>query len=286
MTTQIVVVGAAGTIGSELVKQLTAAGRRFRALVRSEAKANSLPSLADPVIGDLLAPGTLARAFEGAERVFVLCPPTADMEKMVANAFHAAREARARHIVYLSAFGAGTLEGPHWRAHAANERRLTTLGLDWTVLRPARFMTHTPYTWAPVFGQGLLLEGGRSGIFPMIDPADIAAVARRALTEDGHSGQTYVLTSEDEYAAADLARTISEAIRREVRVFEGDDEALQQALIAGGVPPEYAPLMVGAFKTVAAGSWYLTTTASEILGRPARNYALWLEHYLPRLRRP
>jgi uncharacterized protein YbjT (DUF2867 family) len=284
MTKQILIVGATGTIGSELVKQLTATGQRFRALVRSEAKAKSLPSLADAVIGDLLAPGTIARAFEGVERVFVLSPPTADMEKMVTNAFHAARDAGARHIVYLSAFGAGTLEGPHWHAHAANERRLTTLGLDWTVLRPARFMTHTPYTWAPVFERGLLLEGGGGGIFPMIDPADIAAVALRALTEDGHSGQTYVLTSEDEYAAADLARTISEAIRREVRVFEGDDEALQQALIAGGVPPEYAPLMVGAFRTVAAGSWYLTTTASEILGRPARTYALWLERNLPRLR--
>src|SRR5262245_61261733 len=127
MTKQILIVGATGTIGSELVKQLTATGRRFRALVRSEAKATSLPSLADAVIGDLLAPGTIARAFESVERVFVLSPPTADMEKMVTNAFHAARDAGARHIVYLSAFGAGTLEGPHWHAHAANERRLMTL---------------------------------------------------------------------------------------------------------------------------------------------------------------
>jgi uncharacterized protein YbjT (DUF2867 family) len=235
------------------------------------------------VIGDLLSPRTLARAFEGAERVFILSPPTANMEKMVTNAFHAARKAGATHIVYLSAFGAGTLEAPHWHAHGANEKRLTTLGLDWTVLRPTRFMTHTPYAWAPVFEQGLLLEGGGAGIFPMIDPADIAAVALRALTEDSHQGQTYELTSDDAYTAADLARTISEAIRREVKVFEGDGDALQQALIAGGVPPEYAPLMVKAYATVAAGSWYLTTTAPEILGRPARTYAQWLGQNLPGL---
>lgn len=284
MTMQVLVVGATGVVGSELVKQLAATGRRFRVLVRSEAKAKSLPSLAEPVIGDLLAPGTLARAFEGVERVFVLGPPTADLEKMVTNAFHAVLEAGVGRVVYLSAFGTGTLEGPHWRAHGANEKRLTTLGLDWTVLRPARFMSHTPYTWAPVFERGLLLEGGGAGIFTMIDPADIAAVALRTLAEDGHQGQTYVLTSEDEYTAPDLAHTISNAIRREVKVFEGDDDALQQALIAGGVPPEYAPLMVAAFATVAAGNWHVTTTASEILGRPARTYAQWLEHNLPRLR--
>lgn len=284
MTTQILVVGATGVVGSELVKQLAATGRRFRALVRSEAKTRSLPSLAEPVIGDLLTPGTLARAFEGAKRVFILSPPTADMEKMVTNAFLAAREAGATHIVYLSAFGAGTLEAPHWHAHGANEKRLSTLGLDWTVLRPTRFMTHAPYAWAPVFERGLLLEGGGAGIFPMIDPADIAAVALRALTEDSHQGQTYELTSDDAYTAADLARTISEAIRRDVNVFQGDGDALQQALIAAGVPPEYAPLMVKAYATVAAGSWYITTTAPEILGRPARTYAQWLEHNLPRLR--
>jgi uncharacterized protein YbjT (DUF2867 family) len=284
MTTKILVVGATGVVGSELVRQLAATGQRFRVLVRSEAKARSLPSLTEPVIGDLLVPGTLARAFESAERVFVLAPPTADMEKMVTNAFQAARKAGAKHIVYLSAFGAGTLDAPHWHAHGANERRLIALGSDWTILRPTRFMTHTPYAWAPVLKRGILLEGGGVGVFPMIDPVDIAAVALRALTEDGHHGHTYELTSDDAYTAADLARTISETIHRNVKVFEGDGDALQQALIAGGVPPEYAPLMVKAYATVAAGNWYLTTTAPEILGRPARSYAQWLEHNLPRLR--
>jgi uncharacterized protein YbjT (DUF2867 family) len=284
MVTQILVVGATGVVGTELVRQLAATGRRFRALARSEAKARSLPSLADPAIGDLLAPGTLARAFQGAERVFVLTPPTADMEEMVTNAFDAACEAGVKHIVYLSAFGAGTLDAPHWHAHGANEKRLLALGLDWTVLRPTRFMTHTPYAWAPIFERGVLLEGGGAGVFPMIDPVDIAAVALRALTEDGHHGQIYELTSDDAYTAADLARTISAVIGREVKVFEGDGDALQQALISGGVPPEYAPLMVKAYATVAAGSWYLTTTAPEILRRPARTYAQWLEHNLPRLR--
>jgi uncharacterized protein YbjT (DUF2867 family) len=218
MTESTLIVGATGAVGSELVRQFAATGRRVKALVRDEGKAASIVHLAAPVIGDLAAPATLERAFKGAERVFVLSPPIPEMELLDRNAFDAAIAAGAKRIVFLSNYGAGEFGDDDWRfqAHAANERRLASLGVDWTILRPTRFMNYTPYVWGSVFQRNLLLEGGGEGAMTVIDPADIAAVALLALTKDGHEGKTYDLTSEDSFTALQLAKMLSQALGRDL----------------------------------------------------------------------
>ena len=119
---------------------------------------------------------------------------------------------------------------------------------------------------------GLLLEAGGSGVMTCIDPDDVAAVAVKALTEDGHEGQTYKLTSEDAFTAADLAGLLSKFAGREVRVFEGNVER--------------APMMAKYFGLVAAGVYKTTDTAAKVLGRAPRAYADWLEQNLPVALRP
>lgn len=278
----ILIVGATGTVGSELVRQLDGAGHRVRALVRDQHKAERIASLATPVIGDLAKPETLARAFAGAERVFVLAPPTPEQETLERNAFDAAIAAGAKRFVFLSNYGAAENDvDPHFHVHGKHERRLASLGVDWTVLRPTRFMTYTPFVWSSVINRGLLIEAGGAGAMTVIDPADIAAVALKALTEDGHEGQTYELTSEDSFTAAELAQTLSRVLRRDITLFEGDLDALRTALIENGAPGEYAPLMAGAFAKVAAGLFKRTDTVAKLLGRAPRAYAHWLEQNLP-----
>jgi uncharacterized protein YbjT (DUF2867 family) len=95
----ILVVGATGHLGTRLVGQLSAAGVKPRALVRSREKGEGIASMATPVFGDLLAPETLAEAFRGAERVFIVAPPTPDMEALERNAIDAAVAAGAKRIV-------------------------------------------------------------------------------------------------------------------------------------------------------------------------------------------
>jgi uncharacterized protein YbjT (DUF2867 family) len=90
VTESILVVVATGTVGSELVRQFAATGRRVKALIRDERKAASIAHLAVPVIGDLAVPTTLEQAFKGAERVFVLAPPVPELELLDRNAFDAA----------------------------------------------------------------------------------------------------------------------------------------------------------------------------------------------------
>jgi uncharacterized protein YbjT (DUF2867 family) len=278
----ILVVGATGTVGTELVKQLAAAGRRPRALVRNREKAQAVDSLADPVIGDLSRPETLAPAFVGAERVFILAPPTPELETLERNAFDAATTAGAKRIVFLSNYGAAEFdEDSHFHVHGKHERRLASLGVDWTVLRPTRFMNYTPFVWPSVTQRGLLIEADSAGAMTVIDPADIAAVALKALTEDGHEGQSYELTSEDSFTTAELARMLSRLLERDIMIFKGDIDALSTALIESGAPGEYAPLMAAYFAKVAAGFYKTTDTVGKVLGRVPRSYGDWLEQNHP-----
>ena len=278
----ILIVGATGLLGSRLVRRLAAAGVKPRALVRNRDKGEAIASLATPVLGDLRSPSTLVEAFRGAERVFIVAPPTPDMQTLERNAIDAAVTAGAKRIVYLSNFAATEGdEDRHVHVHGLHQRLVATLGVDWTVLRPTRYMTSVPFVWRSVVNQGLLLEAGGARAMSFIDPDDVAAVTVKALTEDGHAGQTYKLTSEDACTAVDLAELISAVLGREIKVFEGNDEAFREALIANGVPGEYAPATARYFAKVAAGIYTTTDTASKVLGRAPRAYADWLEQNPP-----
>lgn len=278
----ILITGPTGNIGSELVKQLAGAGHHVRALVRDREKAERIGALAMPVLGDLAKPETLPPAFAGAERVFILAPNGPDTETLERNAFDAAIAAGAKRIVYVSNILAA--EGDpvgHYHVQGKHERRLATLGVDWTVLRPTRFMIFTPFVWSSVLQRGLLIEGGGAGRMTVIDPADIAAVALKALTEDGHEGQRYDLTSDDHFTAAELAETLSRALERPLTLFEGNMDARRAALIESGAPAHYAPLMAEYATNVAAGRFKKTAVVEKVLGRSPRSYSQWLERNLP-----
>jgi uncharacterized protein YbjT (DUF2867 family) len=278
----ILVVGATGQLGTRLVRQLAAAGVKPRAVVRSREKGEAIASLATPVLGDLMAPETLTEAFRGVERVFIVAPPRPEMQALERNAIDAAVTAGAKRIVYLSNFVAKEGEEDlHVHVHGLHQQLVAMLGVDWTVLRPTRYMTSVPFVWRSVLNQGLLLEAGGAGTMSFIDPDDVAAIAVKALTEDSHVGQTYMLTSEDACTAADLAGLLSRYLGRKIKVFDGDFEALREALVANGGRGEFAAVQARYFAKVAAGLYPTTDTAAKVLGRPPRAYADWLVHNLP-----
>jgi uncharacterized protein YbjT (DUF2867 family) len=259
----MLVVGATGTLGSRLVRQLAEAGINPRALVRTPGKAGAIARLATPIIGDLLDPASLVPAFRGIERVFIVGKPTADMQSLERNAIDAAVAAGAKRIVYLSNFTARIgSELPPNHIHGLHEQLVASLDIDWTILGPTRYMTSMPFNWASVINDGVLLEAGGSGIMTCIDPEDVAAVAVKVLTEDGHEGQTYRLTSEDAFTATDLARLLSKIVGHDLKVYDGD--------VASAPMAKY-------FAMVRAGLYVPTDMAGRLLGRAPRSYARWLQ---------
>lgn len=275
----ILVVGATGTVGSELVTQLVAGGHRVRALVRDPAKVNGLGAGAEVVVGDLADPASLARAFAGVEKAFVLAPPTPQLETLEGNAFEAARRAGLGHVVKLSGFGVGAFDGVPWNRHGASEARLRESGLAWTILRPARFMNYTPFPWTWDREHGTVLEASGDTPMTLIDPVDIAAVGVAVLTTPGHAGQVYELTSAEGLTGPDIARTIATALGRPVRFIETPPDILRERILASGAPEFIADVTLNYFAAVRTGRWYTTSTVADLLGRPARTYAEWLRDH-------
>jgi uncharacterized protein YbjT (DUF2867 family) len=231
-----------------------------------------------------MAPATLEPAFKNVERVFVLAPPVGEAEQaMERNAFSAAIRAGVKRIVYLSSYPATFGTSHPYIVHAANEKLLASLNVDWTVLRPTRFMPFVPFVWNSIFRRGLLLEQAGDGAMTTIDPADIAAVGILALTTDGHEGQTYELTSEDSFSTRQLGEMLSKVLNKSLTIFDGGEEELRAALVENGAPGEYAPIMSHYFESVAAGRWKVTETVARILGRKPRSYAQWLDLNLPNI---
>lgn len=264
---RVLVVGATGNLGTRVVRRLAAAGVRPSALVRSREKGTSIEAFAKPVLGDLTVPSSLVAPFREAERVLIVAPPVPEMETIERNAMEAAVSAGARHIVYLSNFAAregSELKPVH--THGAHEKLVASLGVDWTVLGPTRYMTSLPFSWRSVLEDGVLLEAGGAGVMTCIDPDDVAEVAVKCLTEPGHAGEVYRLTSEDELTAASLAALLSSFLRREIVPLAGN--------------PATAP-MAGYFRMVSAGVYRTTDTAARLLGRPASRFADWLRKNPP-----
>jgi uncharacterized protein YbjT (DUF2867 family) len=186
----ILVTGASGNVGRELVSVLVRAGVPVRALTRSPGQ-GQLPAGAEAAGGDLNDPASLRPALDGADGVFLL-PGYSDMPGVYA----AARAAGVRRVVQLSGLSARTHDtGNAITAYMVDsEQAARESGLAWTVLRPAMFMS-SALQWVPQLRAGDLVRAPFGGVRAAVtDPADIAAVAAQALTTTGHEARVYELS--------------------------------------------------------------------------------------------
>jgi uncharacterized protein YbjT (DUF2867 family) len=276
-TPLILVTGATGTVGKEVVKQLVAGRQRVRALVRAPAKAAQFGNAVEIVQGDLAKPKTLAAAFADVDKAFVLAngPELATLE---ANAFDAARRAGVTYIVKLSGrhvdadFMAGTALA---QGHNESERRLRTLGVAWTILRPGLFASNV-LMWRIKEQGGLFLPVGDGKDTPT-DPRDIAAVAVKVLSTPGHEGKVYEPTGPEQLSYAEMVQKVAVAIDKPLQFVDVPEATAHKGMLAAGVAPAQATSLLRYFAGVKAGQAYPPTpTVAELLGRPARSFDEWL----------
>jgi uncharacterized protein YbjT (DUF2867 family) len=269
----LLVTGATGTTGMEVLRALKDRGVTARALVRDETKAHHLRDLGfEPATGDLGDPRTLGPALEGVERVY-LVSPTGPMQSELEQAFlEAAKEAGAKHVVKLSLIGANP-EAPlrFARSHAKVEHALKESGMAWTLLRPTPFMQNT-LAWGPQVLDGTFYSPVPDAAVSLVDARDVAEVAAAALTDDGHEGKSYGLSGPEAVSFRDQARRVFAAAGREVTVEEVPLEELKRELVRAGVPPWNAEGLAEQFELYAdGGATMVTTGVSDALGREARN---------------
>ena len=282
----ILIIGATGTVGNELVKQLVEARQKVRVLVRDPEKALKFGTGVEVVKGDLSKPETLGAAFVGVDKAFVLSPPGPELATLEGNAYDVAKRAGTKHIVKLSALGVDTdimagAPGMEW--HGESEKRLRALGTAWTILRPGPFASNVINFWRIKQRGGLFLPTG-NGKDPQIDPRDIAAVAVKVLTTPGHEGKIYELTGPELLSYAEVVQKIADVTGKPFKFVDVPEAAWRQEMLSAGFPPPMVDTLLVYFASVKAGRWYVTSTVAELLGRPARTFEQWAKDHATALR--
>jgi uncharacterized protein YbjT (DUF2867 family) len=280
----ITVTGSTGTIGSELVSLLSAAGVGIRAVHRDPGKVRSLPHVTW-VQADLRDPAAIERALAQTSRLFLLTGNDADFGPLQIAVVQAAERLGVEHIVKLSALGASdhsksTIARDHWQVEQAIQRT----GMAWTLLRPHAFMQNWLGDVADsVRAEGTIYAPIGDGRVPFIDTRDIAAVAAEVLLHpDAHVGKRYFLTGGEAVGYADVAAALSDATGRVVTYRPISMEEARSRLEARGVAPAAidAMLAIAAYQRDGGPTAVVSPNVERLLGRApgtirefARDYA-------------
>lgn len=277
---KVLVTGATGNVGAQVVGLLSAAGVAPRALSRrSDA---GLPAGVEVVRGHHFDPATLEAALVGVDRVFLMWPAfTAGAAEAVAELIG------ARRVVLLSSGAVvdGVAEQPHpiGRFHAEVERALARAGAEWTFLRPHGFATNTR-AWAPEIRAGDVVRGayGRAAS-TLIHEADIAAVAVRALTTTGHAGARYELTGPEVLTKVEQVRVIGEALGRPLR-WEELSRAEERERSLSWLPESVVDAVLDGQAELVHRPSAPTAAVEEVTGTPARPFREWVADHVHEFR--
>jgi uncharacterized protein YbjT (DUF2867 family) len=272
----VLVTGATGQIGRQVVSQLRGTGCRIRAMSRNPLCAN-LPADVEIVRGDLSAPNTLDACLNGIDSVFLvwsapLAPAEPVLERIAAH---------ARQIVLLTS--------PHRTPHpffqqpnglrvihAGLEQLIEASGLRWTFVRPGPFAINCRNWWAPQLRNGDVVRWfyGDAATAP-VHESDVAAVAVGALCDQGHDGREHVLTGPASLTQREQVQIIGDAVGRPLRFEELSRESAREQMLAMMFPPPAADMLLDAYAAAVGEPALVTSTVLEVTGAPARSFHDW-----------
>ena len=234
----ILVTGASGSNGSELIKQLSATGASVRAMVRKrrDLENGALPGV-EFATADFDDLASVNRALEGVQSAFLVTNSSERTETQQLRFVEAARAGGLRHIVYLSQLHA-TKDSPvrFLRYHAVVEEAISASGMTFTNLRPNLYMQGLLGFRSSIISEGRFFAAAGDARVSIVDVRDIAAVAATALTESGHEGKTYDVTGPEALTHAEMASQLSETLGRRISFVDVSEAAMRDALLSLGMP--------------------------------------------------
>ena len=266
----VLVSGATGNAGSEVVRALAEAGEDVRAVVRDPSSA-ALADGVEAVAGDLNRPESFAGALAGVDVAFLL----SGYERMD-ELLERLRAGGARRVVLLSSSSVpgGDMENAVARYHIDSERLVRESGLDWTFLRPMTFMTNT-LQWVPQLREGDVVRAAFGDVaVATVDPADIAAVAAVALAGSGHEGRAYAITGPQALTPGDRVAILAGVLGRDLR-FEGLSDEDARAEMSAAMPEKYVDAFFSFYVDGTLDESPVLPTVADVTGRPPGTFEQW-----------
>lgn len=274
----VLVTGATGGIGGQVVSMLHEAGAPVVAMCRRREQVQDFEQRGiAAVLGDMSDPASLGPAMRGIRTLFLLTLSQQRQAEFGRNAVRAAESTGVERVVHLSSGDANPASPVPWAAAPARtDALLRVSSLQWTLLKPSAFMQNLLDS-APVIRRGLLPQTTGEGVVGWIDTEDIARVASRVLVEDGHIGQEYVLTGPELLGMRDIAGLLASELGHPVRFVQLPSPAYRLLLRLSGVDGWTARGVTRQFAQVVRhgrdGAADLTDRVAVLTGAPPRDFA-------------
>ena len=237
---KVLVIGATGRVGNEVVKALLLRGACVRAFTRKQPKPDTFPDSVEIALGDLGDPVSVAEAMKGADKLFLLIGREGVPVELTqaVTAYGLAKKASLKHVTFVSVFRADQFpEVPHFANKNAVEEAIRAGGMPYTILRPAYFAQNERSFKSELTGPGVYpIPAGNQGL-AVVDVRDVAEAAAISLTEDGHNGKTYDLVSSEMLTGPDAAATWSRLLGKQISyVGHADFDGFEAQLREKGSP--------------------------------------------------
>jgi uncharacterized protein YbjT (DUF2867 family) len=272
----ILITGASGNVGREVLKQVATTGHRVRAAYQSPRSA-AAPTGVQVVGVDYNQPETLRTALDGVEKVFLVGPPTQQLVPLERKAIDVIAQSNVKHVVKLSAMGGRDAIFP--RHHAESEDYIVSTRIPYTFIRPNGFMQNlVSYSAPTIKAVGKFYGSEGEGRISQIDIRDVAAVAVKTLTEDGHINKVYTLTGPRAISNRDVALELSAVLGRDIQFVNLPPEQLRTGLVAAGVPEWNADALLDLQRLYREGkAAEVTHDVEKVLGREPVSLRQFLE---------
>jgi uncharacterized protein YbjT (DUF2867 family) len=292
----ILVTGATGTVGSELVKQLvsslsSSSGQSviIRAAVRSQNKANKFRQYGETVEivnMDYNKPETIATALNKVGKLFLLTLPSLNMTDISSKVISEAKKNGVQYIVKLSVFGADAEPGiTIGRLHRQEEKIIEEAGITYTFLRSNAFMQNfVNYFGYNIKAQSAIYLPAGEGKVSFVDARDVAAVAAKLLSENNgitqHENKAYVITGPEALPYSQATEIISEEIGKKISYIDTEEEDARKVMESMSIEDWLIDAIIEDFYNTKMGNRTTTTnTVEQIMRRKPISFAQFVRDY-------
>jgi uncharacterized protein YbjT (DUF2867 family) len=280
---KVLVTGATGTVGSEVVKALLQRRADVRVLTRKPLKPGTFPGAVEIALGDLTDPVSVAEAMKGVDELFLLIGNVPDEFTQALTAYGLAKKAGLKHVTYLSVFKADQFpEVPHFAAKSAVEQAIRAGGISYTILRPGYFAQNERQLKPVLTGPGIYpVPAGNQGL-AVVDVRDIAEAAAISLTQEGHKGKTYDMVSSQMLTGPSAAAIWSKLLGKKITYaghgnFDGFEAQLRNTGSPSWIAYDLRVMFQGYVERGFSNTEDQTARFAALLGHQPRTYSSFAE---------